>query len=170
MRIEYIGDDITISDFKPIEAYKIARRLEAEGISFYSLLLSAPEVKTTGGNSETERAIESLLVEERKHLRFFDQKIEELAGPFEESSIVDDVDTQVFSYYGEPVDFIAVVRDREKAIKMGMLFERRSINFFKACFKDASDGAAKNAFFNIIKEEEKHFEILKEMLKPDQEK
>ena len=41
MRIDYKGDEIIISDFKPLEAYKIARRLEAEGINFYSIFLSS---------------------------------------------------------------------------------------------------------------------------------
>lgn len=166
MKIEYKGDEIIISDFKPVEAYKIARRLEVEGIGFYNLFLAA----SAASSDDTRKAIESLLAEENNHLKLFNQKVEELAGPFEEESAVDEVDTKVFGTYGEPADLISIVKDRRKAFQVGMLFEKRSINFFKICLEKTTDVSTKNAFENIIKEEEKHFQILKEMFKADKDK
>lgn len=166
MKIEYKGDEIVISDFKPVEAYKIARRLEVEGISFYNLFLSA----SAASSDDIRKAIESLLAEERKHLKFFNQKVEELAGPFEADSVVDEVDTKVFGTYGESADLVSIVKDRKKAFQVGMLFEKRSINFFKICIDKTTDTSTKNAFEDVIKEEEKHFQILKEMFKADKDK
>ncbi|MDD4879360.1 MAG: ferritin family protein [Candidatus Omnitrophica bacterium] len=159
MRIEYKDDEIIISDFKPLEAYKIARRLEAEGINFYSLFLSSVD------DVEAEKSVYSLLTEERNHLKLFNQKVEELSGPFDENSIVDEIDTRVFSPLGESIDLAAVIKDGEKAIELGILFEKRSISFFKACLGKTSDAPAKKAFEDIIKEEEKHLESLKGILK-----
>ncbi|MDD5073207.1 MAG: ferritin family protein [Candidatus Omnitrophica bacterium] len=159
MKIEYKGDEIIISDFKPLEAYKIARRLEAEGINFYSIFLSSVD------DVDTEKAVYSLLTEERKHLKFFNQKVEEISGPFDENSIVDEIDTKVFGPFGESVDLASIIKDENKAIDLGILFEKRSVSFFKACLGKTSDATAKKAFEDIIKEEEKHLESLIEILK-----
>lgn len=159
MKIEYKGDEIIISDFKPVEAYKIARRLEVEGIGFYNLFLSGPAAKS----DDTRKAIESLIAEEKKHFALFNQKVEEMAGPFEEDSVVDEVDTKVFGTYDEPADLVSIVKDRKKTLQVGMLFEKRSINFFKICLEKTTDASTKSAFGEIIKEEEKHFQILKDM-------
>lgn len=166
MKIEYKGDEIIISDFKPVEAYKIARKLEVEGIGFYDQFLSA-----SAANSEnTRRAIEALISEEKKHFALFNQKVEELAGPFEDESAVDAIDTNVFGTYGEPADLISIVKDRRKSLQIGMLFEKRSINFFKICLEKTTDASTKSAFENIIKEEEKHFQTLKELFLADKDK
>ncbi len=159
MKIDYKGDEIIISDFKPLEAYKIARRLEAEGINFYSLFLSSVD------DVEAEKAVYSLLTEERKHLKFFNQKVEELSGPFDENSIVDEIDTRVFGALGESVDLADIIKDEKKAIELGIFFEKRSVSFFKACLVKTTDAPAKKAFEDIIKEEEKHLESLKGILK-----
>jgi len=159
MKIEYRGDEIIISDFKPVEAYKIARRLEAEGINFYKVLLETIQ------DAATKRSIELLLSEEKWHLKTFEKKIEELAGPFEESTVVDEIDTKVFGSFGEPIDLAAIVKDRKRAFELGVLFEKRSINFFEVCRSKTTDASTKKAFEGIIKEEEKHLRLLKEMLK-----
>ena len=159
MRIEYKGEEIIISDFKPLEAYKIARRLEAEGINFYSLFLSSVD------DVNAEKAVYSLLSEERRHLKFFNQKVEELSGPFDENSIVDEIDTKVFGGLGESLDLASVIKDEKKAIELGILFEKRSVSFFRACLGKTPEAPAKKAFEDIIKEEEKHLESLKEILK-----
>ncbi|OGX27913.1 MAG: hypothetical protein A2879_04505 [Omnitrophica WOR_2 bacterium RIFCSPHIGHO2_01_FULL_49_10] len=166
MKIEYKGDEIIISNFKPVEAYKIARNLEVEGIGFYDLFLSASAANSEG----TRRTIEALLSEEKKHLALFNQKVEELAGPFEEESAVDEVDTKVFGTYDEPADLVSIVKDRRKALQVGMLFEKRSINFFKICLEKTTDASTKSAFENIIKEEERHFQTLKELFLTDKDK
>ena len=159
MKIDYKGDEIIISDFKPLEAYKIARRLEAEGINFYSIFLSSVD------DVDAEKAVYSLLTEERKHLKFFNQKVEDLSGPLDENSIVDEIDTRIFAPFGESVDLASVIKDGNKAIELGILFEKRSISFFKACLDKTSDAPAKKAFEDIVKEEEKHLESLKGILK-----
>jgi len=159
MKVEYRGDEVVISDFSQLEAYKMARRLEMEGINFYNLLKSASR------DPGTKAAIDALLAEEHKHLKFFEAKAEELAGPFEEDSVVDEVDTGVFSSLGEPGYLSVVVNDRVKAIELGVLFENRSASFFEACMASASDLSAKGAFSDVIKEERGHAESLKELLR-----
>ena len=159
MRIEYKGEEIIISDFKPVEAYKIARRLEAEGMNFYKALLENIH------DTAAKRSIELLLSEEKWHLKTFEKKIEDIAGPFEENAVVDEIDTKVFSPLDKPLDVAAVVKDRKKAFELGILFEKRSINFFKACLEKTTDESAKKAFEDVIREEERHLRLLKDMFK-----
>jgi rubrerythrin len=142
-----------------VEAYKIARRLEAEGIEFYKAMIGAAQ------DTAAKRALELLLSQEKWHLETFEKKIEELAGPFEENAVVDEIDTKVFGSQDEPRDLASVVKDRKKAFELGILMEKRSIGFFKACRDKTSDAAAKKAFEDIIREEERHLDLLKEMFK-----
>lgn len=158
MKIDYKGDEIIIYDFKPVEAYKIARRLELEGVNFYNLFLSHHN------DVETKKIIEFLLSEEKRHLEIFRKKVDELEGPFEEKSIVDEVDTTVFGSFGEPVNLNDIIKNRDKAVRLGILFEKRSVSFFEACLEKTTDAVTKGAFEDIIKEEQKHVEILKGIL------
>ena len=159
MKIEYKGDEIIISEFKPLEAYKIARRLEAEGIEFYKVLLEAVQ------DTAVKRSIELLLSQEKWHLKTFEKKIEEISGPFEENAVVDEIDTEVFSSPDKPLDVAAVIKDRKKAFELGILFEKRSIDFFKACLSKTAEASARKAFEDIIREEERHLGLLREMMK-----
>jgi rubrerythrin len=157
MKIEYKGDEIIISEFKPLEAYKIARKLEAEGINFYKALIETIQ------DSAVKRSLELLLSEEKWHLETFEKKIGEISGPFEETAVVDEIDTKVFSFPDKPLDLASVVKDRKRAFELGMLMEKRSISFFEACRDKTSDASTKKAFEEIIKEEERHLGLLKEM-------
>lgn len=158
MKVDYKGDEIIIYDFKPAEAYKVARKLELEGINFYNLFLSHCK------DAETKKIIEFLLSEEKRHLEIFRKKVDELEGPFEERSIVDEVDTTVFGSFGEPVNLNDIVKNKDKAVRLGMLFEKRSVSFFEACLEKTNDAATQEAFEDVIKEEQKHVEILKGIL------
>ncbi|MFH0771772.1 MAG: ferritin family protein [Candidatus Omnitrophota bacterium] len=158
MKIAYKGEEIILYDFEPLEAYNIARKLELEGINFYTIFAAHCD------NKETKAAIEYLLLEERDHLRIFENKIVAFGGPFEEMSVADEVDTTVFGSFGESVDLIEIVKTKNKAIDSGILFEKRSISFMESCLEKTVNSETREAFEDIIKEERRHIDILRGIL------
>ena len=88
MDIKLLDDGrIELGDFNALQAYKIARKLEKDGMVFYQKLLS--HLPDEAINS----AVKYLLESEKEHLEFFESKItqeeEKQEGDFEDEDIVD---------------------------------------------------------------------------------
>lgn len=150
MRIEEKEGNLVITDFNEIEAYKIACKIEADGISFYKKFLSE--------FSE----VDFLLKEEQKHLKLFNELLfnlkEKKEDSFEGDDFLSTIDYGIFM----PVKKINSPRE---ALQLGIIIEDRSIKFYEFCKDKVSSNTAKKEISNIISEEHKHKELLEEMLK-----
>jgi rubrerythrin len=151
-----------ITDFSPVQAYKIAVKMEKNGIAFYEGL--SKKIK----DEEARREIDFLIEQEEDHLRTFQGllgKAKEVAGDdFEEDDIVDYMNSRVFDAALE-VEEARRVDHRHTALEEAMQMERRSIFFYEGCLKYAQDPAAQKTFKNIIEEEKKHLMKFAELLR-----
>ena len=162
MKFEIKDDEIKIYDFNTLEAYRIARHMEKEGIDFYCQLkghLTGPRFQKT---------IEHLLQEERKHLALFQTKIDQLLegvdDPYEGDHVVDVVNTKIFNLLPKTDDISQVVSNKGKALKLGILIEKRSIAFYQELLRYTTEESGQKALQELIAEEERHQEQLYQLL------
>ena len=162
MKIEEREGKLTIVDFNELEAYKIAAKIEQDGISFYENLANG--VKQDGAKEK----LEHLLEEEKKHLKFFEwclSKVEEkLEDGFEEDDLLKYMDYGVFQPYQHMNQMKDIIDDVDKALDIGIIVEDRTVKFYQACKDKITSQEAKKEIQNIIDEEEKHKELLLGML------
>ncbi|MFH1855961.1 MAG: ferritin family protein [Candidatus Omnitrophota bacterium] len=162
MKVEEIHGALIITDFNQIEAYKIACKIEKDGIEFYKSLLESV------GEEDAREEIKFLLREEINHLKFFEHRLDELRqnieDGFEEDDLFNYLDYEVFEPYRQAREMIAdKINNAEKALRLGILIEERAVNFYQACSEQISS-LVKDVVVNIMKEEERHKSILEKML------
>ena len=155
---------IELYDFSAAEAFKIAIKLEKEGMEFYQLILdNTTDEKIKGG-------LKFFLEEEKKHLDFFEEalgkaQIEEVDG-FEEDDIVQYMNSGIFKRFGKlKTNPQSLLKELAKTLKLGMLLESDSVNFYQEVLKNTEDEKGREALVIIIEEEKKHQEQLSRLLK-----
>ena len=163
MKIEEKDDRLVITDFDELEAYKIACKIEKDGIEFYKSLSENTKDKSI------EEKLRFLLGEEEKHLKFFSQCLDELrqkkGDGFEEDDLLNYMDYGVFQPFANAKEkVIEKLDDVKKAIHLGILIEDGSIKFYEAC-KDKAHPEVKGELENIIEEENKHRSLLEKIMK-----
>jgi len=150
-------EEIQIYDFNAVEAYKIARKLEKEGIGFYKKLLGAVK------DPKVKEVLIYLLGEERDHLQLFEKMLErEDPESLDDSgeNIVDILDTKVFDLPRNE----ELTTDFNKALQLGITIEKRSLAFFLEMLKHTESEEGKNGLKKIIEEEKQHWEELKRLI------
>ncbi|MCM8831184.1 MAG: ferritin family protein [Candidatus Omnitrophica bacterium] len=163
MKIEEKNGKFIIKDFSEIEAYTIACKIESDGISFYTKLLEKATIENV------KKTLNFLLTEEKKHLKFFEEakflirkNIEDL---FEDDDLLTSIDFGVFQPYQSISELHKVLDNPNKAIKLGIIIEDKSIKFYELCKEKISTAKTKNEISNIIQEEYKHKKLLEDLLK-----
>jgi len=158
MRIALDGDEIKLYDFNLLQAYKIAKHLEEQGIAFYETMLA--EAK----DGDLKEALDFLLSQEKEHLRIFADKIDELAKTSEDGFEGDDIagymDSNVFTLFADSEEVRNIVKDSKKAIGFGKIIEKRSISFYQTCVENTNDRKAKSAFEGLVEIEKQHLQKL----------
>lgn len=154
--------DVLLSDFNALQAYKIARKLEKDGIDFYTKVLE------TSGDKDLNSAIKYLIESEKDHLSFFQSRISQLqaeaADGFEEEDVTDFIDSSIFrpeelAQRGS-IDFTQPV----SALTYGVIVEAKSVSFYSALLENVTDETAREAVQAIIAEEKKHLETLRSLV------
>ncbi len=157
MKFDLSGDEIKVYDFNALQAYKIGRHMEEEGIAFYKNLIKE--------NDELKESFTDLLNEEKEHLNILQDKIdkitEEKEDGFEEESLEDFLNTNVFSHLKEIKTKKDIFKDRKKSIEFGITVENRSIRFYEAILKNTEDDSGKEVIKELIKQEQEHLLRLK---------
>ena len=151
---------IQLSDFNELQSYKIARKLEKDGMDFYNTLLASSSEESVNS------ALKFLLESEKEHYDYFEKRIEELQAEkgdgFEEEDITDFVDTDIFTpqeiEQKKNIDF----SNASSAILYGLIVEAKSIAFYTALQKNTTDDKGRSALEDIIEEEKKHLEHIRE--------
>jgi rubrerythrin len=160
MKIKQSNGKLNIVDFNEFEAYKVACKIEEDGISFYKNLCSSIK------NKLVKEKLEYLLQEEKKHLKFFDGRLSEIGSEdgFEEDDLLKYIDYGIFQPYQDMKEMKDLVEDVVRALDLGILMEDKSIKFYQACRDKVSSSKAKAELENIIDEENRHRVLLEEML------
>jgi len=153
---------ILLSDFSPVQAFKIAVKMEQDGIRFYKDLLG------TVRDEEARAEIGFLVRQEQQHLdtftRLLREQKEETADGFEEDDIIDYMNASVFEVSLRK-ETAGNMDHRHTAMEEALNLERRSIVFYEACARSAGGGAPKGSFEKIIEEERSHLKKFGELLR-----
>jgi rubrerythrin len=160
MKIQCTNGEISVHDFNQVEALKIARHLEKEGISFYRSLLKVTR------DQKVKEVLTYLLSEEEEHLALFEKMLYELERRGEDlldedDTLADVVSSGVFPSPGQMQDLDEILRDGERAITLGADMEKRSLMFYLSILKHNEDETGRAAIKKVIAEEERHWEDLK---------
>ncbi len=154
--------NIVIYDFSPAQAYKIAVRMEDDGINFYKGLLSSVK------DPEARHEIEFLIEEEKKHLDTFERLLEQArqskGDDFEEDDIVNYMNSKVFDTSKEKEEALTMDH-RHTALEEALDMEKRSIVFYNECLINSKDQAAREVFNKILAEEKNHQKKFAELLR-----
>jgi len=140
MKIEERNGRLTAVDFDEIDAYKIACAVEKEGIWFYQKL------KDKIDKPRAKEVLSFLIEEERKHLRLFEEQLFKVRA-------------------GKEDDLENVLTDINRALKLAIIIEDKSIKFYELCRDNVSQEVARQELENIIEEEKEHKALLESILK-----
>ena len=161
MRIEEKGGDLVIVDFNEFEAFKIARRIETDGIHFYQKLLER------SSDEKVKETLPFLLDEEKGHQLQFEKLLSELEqkkeDEFEEEGLLSGFDYGIFQPYQDIDQLDKILDTPSKALKLGFIVEDKTIKFYEVCKEHVMSDETKKAFDRIIEEEKKHKSLLEDM-------
>ena len=162
MKIEEKDGKFIIADFNELDTYKIACKVEKDGLIFYKKLSQAID------DPQTKKLIEFLLEQENEHLKFFQGCLDEIRESkednFEEDDLLNSMDFGIFWPYQSIEDLERILKDVKKAIKLGMAIEDKSVKFYEVCKENVSSEDVKLELNNIIEEEKKHRELFRNLL------
>lgn len=161
MKVDFSADEPKIYDFDELEAYRIARKIEQDGLYYYS------RMKEESLKPEIRDVVEMLLIDERKHLDLFRKKVDEVARKRkvvdEGETIADIVDSKVLDVLKDPKRVADILCTPQEAIRLGMSVEKRSISFYKEILESTKDKAGKDAINAIVREEQDHLKKLERL-------
>lgn len=156
MKVRETGSGIQIYDFNAVESYKIAQKIEREGIRFYQMVLEK------AADEKLKEALGYLRDAEEEHLKIFNNLLEGAereAGRREEDDLLDSVDDGIFTITEHDVS----AADCEQALQLGIIIEKRSLAFYLELEKHTESSEGKAALRKIITEERQHWEHLKQL-------
>lgn len=163
MKIEEKDGKLVITGFNEFEVYRIAIAIEEDGVQFYGKLSQATS------KSKVKETLEFLKKEEMRHASIFEQLLQEMRDRgedrAEDNDILNSIDFGIFKPYQSLQELQSVLTDTPKAIKLGLIIEKKSIVFYQACKKRISSKKVADELKVIIKEEQQHKAILERMLK-----
>ncbi len=164
MKVEKKEDKYIITDFDEFQAYKIASKVERDGMNFYTYL------SINSDKQEIKEIFQFLADQERRHLRLFkgfldglqsdDQYVAQDSGLLNTFNLMD---TGIF----KPLHVLekeAKGMDAAHCIQLALEAEIGSINFYLACLENVPAKTEKE-LLNIIEEEKKHKSMLEDALK-----
>lgn len=162
MRIEEKNGDLVIVDFNELEAFKIASKIEKDGIDFYEKLAER------AAQRRARDTLRLLAGQERDHLEFFDgehSKIRELRQDrFEEDDLLGSIDYGIFQPYRGIAELEKALDSPRKVFRMGIIIEEKSVRFYEFCMRHVSSHETQEGIAGIIKEEREHKRLLEDML------
>ncbi|MGR3317753.1 MAG: ferritin-like domain-containing protein [Candidatus Anammoxibacter sp.] len=163
MKFDIIGEEIKIYDFNALQALKIGRRLEIEGIDFYNNALISGDVVDA-----VKDGLEFLIQEEKKHLTLLEDKIEEITAQeedgFEEEDLEDFLNTKVFSDINNLKDKNEGFNNLQETIAFGLKIENRSIMFYKALLGHIDDKSGRAVVEELVSQESDHLQKLNTLM------
>ena len=162
MRIEEKDGELVITDFNEVEAYKIACKIEKDGIEFYAKI--SGRVK----DDKIKRTLSFLLNEEKKHLKFFEGqffKVREREGDSsEEDDLLSSIDYGIFQPYQGVNGLEDVLKNPPRALRLGLILEDKSIKFYEHCRDSVSKEETKQEIAKILEEEQSHKQMLEDIV------
>ena len=163
MKITEKNGSLSIADFDEVDAYKIACRIEKDGIGFYSRLSQGQKDK------KAKEAIDFLITEEQKHLNLFEKFVADVRARLdkeknENEDLLASIDYGIFWPYQNMKNLDELMQDVRLAFKLAVLVEDKSISFYKLCAEQVSVPDVKAELLKIVEEEDKHKKLFMKLL------
>ena len=162
MRIEEKNGTLSVVDFDAFDALRIACEIEKDGVWLYE------KIKNSIKDEQIKRAFEFLIGEEKKHLSLFEDLVAQLRTTQddvnEEDDLLSSMDFGIFQPYQSLAELENIVTSPTKALRLGVLVEDKSIQFYQACSQKVSDAGSQTELVGIIGEEKKHKALLQKIL------
>lgn len=163
MKVDFSGDEIMIYDFDELEAYRAARKLERDGVYYYS------RMKDEIANPEIRDVVEMLIVDEKQHLNMFDEKVQEICRERkvldEDETLADIVDSRVMDILTDSEQVGNILCSPQEALRLGISVEKRSIAFYSQLLRNTRDESGRAAIEELIGEEREHLDKLTGLLR-----
>ncbi len=163
MKVDFSGDELKIFDFDELEAYRIARKLERDGVFYYTRMKE--EILTPG----VGEVIEMLISDERRHLDLLEEKVAEICRERdlvdEDETLADVIDSHVMDTLKDPEMIANILCNPQEALRLGISTEKRSIAFYNELLANTQDDSGKSALEELIREEQEHLDKLKGLLR-----
>ena len=163
MKVDFSGDEIKLFDFDELEAYRIARKMERDGVYYYTRMreeIQQPEIV---------EVVDMLIGDEKKHLSLFEAKIEEICHELEmvddDETLADIIDSGALDVLKDPEQVAGILRNPQEALRLGISAETRSISFYSELIQNTQDESGSAALSEIIAEEEEHLDKLRGLLR-----
>lgn len=159
MKILNQGKNLIISDFNEVDALRLAIKLEADGIKYYSELAGKAQ------NEEVAKMLRHLAAEEERHSEKFKSWLERVieeehldveADRGDEEGLFDFIDTGVFGDIWNVEETLSKIGTDLDAVSLGEWAELNSINFYKAMYEKTKNELGKQTLKGIVKEEQQH--------------
>lgn len=162
MKIQERGDKFVIVDFNELEAYKIATKIEKDGIRFYENLCEGIK------DEDVKDKMKLLLQEERKHLNLFEDRLydvrQRVEDSFEEDDLLSYMEYGIFQPYQSIENMGEKIDDVKKALRLGIIVEEKSIKFYQVCNDNVFSSETKKELQGIIEEEKRHKTLFENMI------
>ncbi|MBN1755874.1 ferritin family protein [bacterium] len=152
--------------FRVSEVIETAVKIEKNGEEFYTML------REIADEDEVQEVFDFLANEEKKHIQIFEKMLEPLkkvepqeSYPGEYEGYLNSLaETHVFTRQDAGKIAAMEIQEPVEGIELALKFEEDSIRFFEGLgkFVPAADKAVVEA---LVKEEQKHIEILNKMKK-----
>ncbi|MFC1807162.1 ferritin family protein [Candidatus Omnitrophota bacterium] len=163
MHIEEKDGRLAVVDFNEFGAYKIASKIESDGMRFYQ------DLQNKAKRDIIKSMAAMLADEEKRHLRFFESSLSRLQqegeDEFEEDDILRSIDYGIFTSGQQTQDVESLLNDPSKTVRFAIGVESKTIQFYESCKECITDIRVKEELDNIIEEEKKHKRMLEELLK-----
>ncbi len=165
MRMEEKNGNIFLYDFNEIEAYKIACKVEKDGLGIYNYFLR--KVK----DASLQDMFTFLSKQEEEHYKYFRKRLDELLKDKNASEtnkldqIISLLDVKIFPSYSEVVEKANKIKDEKELLNLAINVENKSINFYTACLGNEKEENVKKELKKIITEETKHKLLLEGSIK-----
>jgi len=162
MKIQERGDKFVIVDFNELEAYKIATKIEKDGIRFYENLCEGIK------DEDVKDKMKLLLQEERKHLNLFEDRLydvrQRVEDSFEEDDLLSYMEYGIFQPYQSIENMGEKIDDVKKTLRLGIIVEEKSIKFYQVCNDNVFSSETKKELQGIIEEEKRHKTLFENMI------
>ena len=163
MKVDFSGDEIKVYDFDELEAFRIGRKLERDGVYYYS------RMKDEVISPEISEVIEMLIADEKQHLRMFEEKVENLCREREildeDETLADIIDSRVMDILKDSEQIANILCNPQEALRLGISTEKRSIAFYNELLQNTRGESGRAAIEQLIEEEEEHLDKLKGLLR-----
>jgi rubrerythrin len=141
-----------------MNAVELARKMETDAIVFYR------EAAEKTSHVVGKRMFNSIMEDEKRHLRLLDSILEGMDIDVDELNPMDNIMSVFEEMRDEMSGKVQATADETDVLKIAMEMEKNGYELYRKSAIDASGSKEKNLFKALASEEEKHYEIFSNTL------